>query len=124
MTRPHPDHGQRAAVARVAAAERISVRRTTIVALGGLASLFVLVAAAKAETYSRNPQADVVRNHATHEDAEAIIMSGEMLSASVERGIHSFAVISDGRLFNCVLPWDSFAHCRSQTVEPIFPLKQ
>ena len=79
---------------------------------------------ATAETYSTTDQFGMVRNHATHEDAENIILMGRIISSSVERGNHSFAVAFDDRLFVCVAPWDSNAHCRSQTSVPLFQAKK
>ena len=79
---------------------------------------------ATAETYSTTDQFGMVRNHATHEDAENIILTGKIISSSVERGNHSFAVAFNDRLFVCVAPWDSNAHCRSQTSVALFRAKK
>jgi hypothetical protein len=93
------------------------------------ASLVVAVFAvqtgpATAETYSTKDQFGMVRNHATPEEAEQIILNGEILSSSVERGNHSFAVAFDNHIFICVAPWDSKSHCRSETSEALFPLRE
>ncbi|NNE81476.1 MAG: hypothetical protein HKN18_14510 [Silicimonas sp.] len=82
-----------------------------------------LIGPAAAETYSTINQFNLVRNHATHEAAENIILEGKIISASVERGTHSFAVAFEDHLFNCVTPWDSYSHCRSETSEPLFKVK-
>lgn len=92
-------------------------------------TLFVVLAAvqtgpANAESYSTKDQFGMVRNHATHEDAERIILTGRIMSSSVERGTHSFAIAFDNHIFVCVTPWDSKSHCRSETSEPLFPMKE
>ena len=79
---------------------------------------------ASAEIYSTIGQYGMVRNHATHEDAENIVLNGRVLSSSVERGNHSFAVAFEDHLFICVAPWDSNTHCRSETMEPLFAIKE
>ena len=79
---------------------------------------------AAAESYSTVSQFDVVRNYATHEDAENIIFSGTIVSSGVERGTHSFAVIYNEHVFNCVTPWDSFSHCRSETTDSLFKVRK
>ena len=84
----------------------------------------VQIGSATAETYSTKDQFGMVRNHATHEDAEHIILNGEIMSSSAERGNHSFAVAFDNHIFICVAPWDSESHCRSQTSEALFPLRE
>ena len=81
------------------------------------------VGAAMAESYSTVSQYDVIRNHATHEAAENIILTGRIISTHVERGIHTFAVAFEDHLFNCVTPWDSFSHCRSESSEPLFDIR-
>lgn len=75
---------------------------------------------ATAETYSTTDQFGMVRNHATHEEAENIILTGKIISSSVERGNHSFAVAFNDRLFICIAPWDSNTHCRSETSVALF----
>lgn len=87
-----------------------------------LAALQVMPAAA--ETYSETDQFGMVRNHATHEDAENIILNGRIISSSVERGNHSFAVGFEDMLFVCVAPWDSNPHCRSQTTTAIYVIRK
>ncbi len=82
------------------------------------------VGPAAAETFSKVSQFDVIRNYASHEDAENIILNGEILSTGLERGIHSFAVAFESHLFNCVAPWDSYAHCRSETENPIYEVRK
>lgn len=79
---------------------------------------------ALAETYSTTDQFGMVRNHATHEDADKIILTGKILSTSVERGNHSFAVDFEGYLFVCIAPWDSNTHCRSETSKALYPERQ
>jgi len=79
---------------------------------------------AAAETYSTVSQFDIVRNYATHEAAENIILNGEVLSAGVERGTHSFAIAFENHIYNCVTPWESFSHCRSETSTPIFDIRK
>ena len=87
-----------------------------------LAALLGIPAAA--ETYSETDQFGMVRNHATHEDAENIILNGRIISSSVERGNHSFAVGFDDMLFVCIAPWDSHPHCRSQTSAALYVVRQ
>ena len=91
---------------------------------GALICVTGLVGPAAAETFSKISQFDVVRNYASHEDAENIILNGEILSTGLERGIHSFAVAFESHLFNCVAPWDSYAHCRSETENPIYEVRK
>ena len=82
------------------------------------------VSPAAAETYSTIGQFGTVRNHATHEDAEKIVLTGKIISSSVERGNHSFAVVFNNHLFICVAPWDSNTHCRSETSEALFAVRK
>ena len=82
------------------------------------------IAPASADTYSTVSQFDIARNYATHEAAENIILNGKILGTGVERGTHSFSVAFESHIYNCVTPWESYSHCRSETMIPIFEVRK
>ena len=99
-------------------------RQSIMKMISGALLVALQLSPATAETYSTIDQFGMVRNHATHEDAENIVLTGKIISSSVERGNHSFAVAFNKHLFICVAPWDSNTHCRSQTSEALFAVRK
>ena len=92
--------------------------------ISGVLLVALQVGPATAETYSTKDQFGMVRNHATHEDAQNIVLNGKIISSAVERGNHSFAVGFNDNLFICFAPWDSKTHCRSQTSKALFAIRK